>query len=700
MSKKKKKKPQAETPETASRYILAVPFFAVILLMLLGALLPGRWTWGISFLSLFGSEVAILTVILALLVTVPPIAASLTRLLSPPMAWLTRLIAGINRQVLVIIISVAATFILFYWRSRSFVYGDGYILLTDAASGDKLVLASGHYLKILTVFLNHYAYDLLSSFTGWSADKVVGLLNATGGMLGLWAVYRICRQSSSDTATRAFIFLGSLSSASVVLFFGYIENYTWALSFALWTLSFSIGYSRKQNGAGILLITAAVAVLFHLINLALLAIALMAIIIKVRPDGSYVMGIRLKYLNLGIIVGSFIAVGLSRLANITFFVPLLPVDENPYSLFASGHVVDILNQIALAAPLGVAILLLTLIYMRERQTSASAEKSLLGTAVLLLFLAAIWIDPELGAPRDWDLLSFYGIPLTVWGLDRFISYSNDGRVARHWLVAAGILAGITLIPHLYEKNHPDLAVARLDALLYVDPHYQVTYDKASRCEPWAVALQKGYGDMRLAMKYLERRISVSPDSHIAHFNLADSYYYLGILDSAYMCMCRGLALKANEAQKMVNASAIARELGNNSDAVMWAQKALQLEPSNVSALTQLGVSLTFARRPVEALPYFRKAYDIAPLKYDHIVNMGMVHALTGTPDSAYRYYVEALPLSPDDRKIDVYFCLVSLGIDLGRFGEARRYLEEMRRIDPTSPDIPQLEAKLAEALKR
>lgn len=700
MSKRKKRKAPLEGPPDINRYILSIPFFAVILLALVGTLVPGRLTWGIGFLGIAGPTVAVIVVILAAVVASPPVAARLAALLSVPSDRLTRLVSRLNRPVLVTVASLVAVVVLFHWRSRSFVYGDGYIILSDASAGEDLVLFNQHYLQILTIYLNHYAYEIFGTVSGWSADEVVGMSNAIGGMVGLWAVFRICRQLSDAGPTRAFIFLGSLSSASVVLFFGYIENYTWAFALAMWTVSFSMGYVRKENGAIVLIVVAVLAAFLHMITLPFLLVAFMSLALRRRSDGNYVLGMRLKNVNLGLVVGSFLLVGLAHLISVDIFVPFLARDGNPYSLLAADHIVDVVNQAAMVAPLGIGLVFLTLSYLKDRRLPVSAEGAILGTLALLLFVAAVWIDPELGAPRDWDLLSFYGLPLTIWGLYRFGRYFPDRRVARPWLVAAGVVAGITLVANLYEKNHPELAVARLDALLNVDAHYQASYDSASRCEPWAVALQKGYGDMRRAIKYLERRITARPDSHNAHFNLADSYYYLGIPDSAYMYVCRGLRLKSDEASKLVNASTIAKELGKYSEAVMWAQKAVYADPADNSALTQLGVSLTFDKRSDEALPFFRRAFDLAPQIYDNIVNMGMAHALTKSADSAHHYYVRALPISPNDRKADIYYCLVSLCIDLGRLDEAGRYLNALRQIDPTSPDVEHLTSKLAEARQR
>lgn len=699
MVRRKPKKPIAEAPSKANQYILALPFFAVCLLILVGALFPGRSTWGISFLSLADPLMAVTVVILGAIAVAPPVAARLAALLRPLFEQLTKLQGRINKPVLVILASIAVTVILFYWRSKSYLYGDGYIVLSDASSGDELELMGQKYLQLLTIYLNYSVYEGVTRIFSWSPENVMGLSNAIGGMVGLWALYRICGQLTHDNVTRAFIFLGALSSGTVVLFFGYIENYTWALSSGLWTLSLALGVIRKENGTVPLFVAATVSAALHMITLPFAVVAVMSALMKRGPDGNLIMGVPLKRVNAGLVVASVLVVVLAGALDIRIFVPFWPREGNPYSVFSADHIVDVINQIALVAPLGAAMVIMSWVYVKKSHRPYSPEAAIVGTSALLFFMEAVWINPELGAPRDWDLLAFYGLPLTLWGLYRFSSFFAESRVGRQWLVPAVAVAGIVLMPNLYEKNHPDVAAARLDALLDVDPHYQLTYDEASRCEPWAVALQKGYGGWRLAMKYLERTIKAEPGSPTAYFNLSDSYYFMGIRDSAYMLIKQGLRVNPNDFQKLQNASTVAQELNRFNEAAMWAEQAVRLEPNDLAALNRLGLALAFVGRAKEGLVYARRAYKLAPEKYEQIANMGIVLAASGAADSALYYLQRAVPVSPAEKRAYVFFCMANLCIDMGRIEEAADYADTVRSIEPDSPNFKQLADRLSAVSK-
>ncbi len=393
-------------------------------------------------------------------------------------------------------------------------------------------------------------------------------------------------------------------------------------------------------------------------------------------------------------------VGVSHLLGIEIFVPLWPEKGNLYAAFSGDHLADVLNEMLLVAPLGVALLVLTTVHGRKRPVAITQEDGILCMATVLTFLVSFWIDPTIGAPRDWDLLSLYGIPMTLWGLYRFTKYFQHRAVSPPWIVPAVVVAALTLVPNLYEKQSAERSVERLDAFLEEDPHYQLTYRLAARCMPWTVVLQQLPATETLSVKYLHRHLLTCPDSYAACFSLGSVFARKGQLDSASVYLRKGLFSKPDDLPMLLFLSKVEERLERHSESIRWAKAAVELDPKNVEALTELGVKLSGRGRPYESLPYLQRAYSMYPSGYDQQVNLGMCYVLTGLLDSGYYYIETALPKAPMKTKADLCCCLVSAALELGNLENAVRYLDTLKRINPSYPEIPILTKEIAAASTR
>jgi tetratricopeptide (TPR) repeat protein len=527
-----------------------------------------------------------------------------------------------------------------------------------------------------------------------SPAEIFGLVNAVGGMFGFWGLYRISRLITANTASRAFIFLGAATSGAVILFFGHIENYTWALAFSLWTLSYAIGYHKNQKGMTGLILFSVLAVLFHAISVPVAVVAFVAVFLKNSPRGTSAWGISLTRINMAFVVGSVALAFAFHMKKQGILVPLWPVDGNPYAVISPEHLIDVLNQMALVAPLAVALILFGMLYERRRVAATGEEDAVLGTAALLFFLASFWIDPNIGAVRDWDLLSYYGLPLTLWALLRFTKYFAQRRVSPGWVMAASVLIVIGIGPNLYEKNNPELAIDRLDKIIRDDVHYQPSYEWGNRCVAWVAILQQGMGRHDLAVEYLKRGLELAPQSYSGFLNLASIYYQKGELDSCLVYTKRAQAAKPDDPQITAMVYDLQRRMPWLDSAVTESETAVRLDSNNVEALTQHAYALDDRGRSREALTYFKRAYELAPGRYESIVNLGFCFAAVDMIDSAQYYVSKAYPMAPRDNKPILCCCLIAAAIDLNRRQEAVGYLNELERIAPNSPKLIVFKARI------
>ncbi|UCE25287.1 MAG: tetratricopeptide repeat protein [Candidatus Zixiibacteriota bacterium] len=685
----------AAMPGRLSPLLLTTPFLAMVLLQLVGFFFPGSGTWGFNYWSLVDPVAVSVVFAGAILLLISPVTRTTSGLFGK-LAVVGEFFRGPARFVLVVLLSIGITAILFYFRSKALIYGDGYTILNDTVDSTTVVLYRQYYLQPLAVYFHHYLFHMINGLEILSGEEIYALINAVGGMVGVWALVRITGQLTGDSTTRVFLLLAALTSSSTILFFGYVENYTWATSMSLWSLSFAIRYARDRRGLAGLVMFSMLAFLFHMITLSFIVVAIMALFIRSGPAGNRLLGIRLPAISLLFILGSVLFIAVSQLMDVPIFVSLLPTLSHSYWSVSPTHLIDVLNQLMLVGGPGITLLIFTLIAARKKALAAGPEDGLMGTAALLAFLTAFWIDPGIGASRDWDLLSFYGFPLTLWAAYRFVKLFPKRKISPQWVVAITVVAIVHLGGNLYEKRHPDLAVTRLDSLLSEDDHYQPGYDISRRCIAWAKILQTGAGRGDLALKYLKRRLESFPDSYQACFNLGDIYYRDGELDSAAKYLALGLDIKPDEVRFLLNMSKIERIRQQYASSASWAAKAMAVDSNHVEALTEMGIGLSNTGDVGGALPYFRKAYRLAPDSLNQLVNLGYCYAMAQIPDSTYYYLTLALPRVPESAKVGIYCCVIDAALKLGRTEKAAEYLEQLRRIAPGAPQIQEFAARLSE----
>jgi tetratricopeptide (TPR) repeat protein len=106
-----------------------------------------------------------------------------------------------------------------------------------------------------------------------------------------------------------------------------------------------------------------------------------------------------------------------------------------------------------------------------------------------------------------------------------------------------------------------------------------------------------------------------------------------------------------------------------------------LNPNSATAIAFYAVSLQFACRPEEAIPFFQKAIRLnphGPIFYYR--NLGFVFWMTGRYEEAVSVFKKVIQRAPNH--ITVHLGLAATYIMIGREQEARAEAGEVLRIDP------------------
>lgn len=672
-------------PKSSISNAALIPFTLVIGLHIIGALFPSYSTWGFNYWSLFPLPVALGILAVALLLIIPSVSFSIAAFLGRLFGPLTRFIRTGNRVIQAVTVSLLLFCLFFLFRSRAHVYGDGFFILAAPANSEGLKFFGQLYLQPLSMLLDYYSTPTLSSLFALSTETAFAIVNCIGGMVGIWALYRISRLLATDTTSGWFIFLGSLTSGAVVLFFGYVEHYTWATSLALWALYFTIRHVQGHKSAGKALLFSLLAAGFHLIVLPYLAVVILSIIIKKSPFSKPPF----RMFSAIVVFGSAALAALVQFTNLpNVFVPLWPLPNNPYSALSWAHLKDVVNLTILVAPLGAAFLITNFFIKRPDVDTPSHEERILACISLLTFLASFWIDPTLGAVRDWDLLSFFGFPLSLWGAYRLSRTVACPLLPGRWIATVIVVGVIHLAPNLAEKNDLKTATHYLDRMLWDSPQYQVDYDKAYRAEVWGSILRDAVSEPDLAVKYFRRCITADTTSITSWFCIGDWFISRKEYDSAAFYLRHMAALNPSNPGYLLKLAVVEAEARNYGTAQAIMRSCVFLAPEDYRFQLAAGLIASAAGNNDRALIYYRTTQRLAPDADGLALNMGLAYSQLKLYDSAYVYLKLAQERSPRDESI--YRPLLTAEIALGKLEEARRTFELFQRLFPNAPGLDSL----------
>lgn len=138
------------------------------------------------------------------------------------------------------------------------------------------------------------------------------------------------------------------------------------------------------------------------------------------------------------------------------------------------------------------------------------------------------------------------------------------------------------------------------------------------------------------------------------------------------------------------------QAGEYDKAIERYRRIVEVTPDNALVMNNLAYGLAVRQnKPMEALPFAARAYDLAQGNANIADTLGWVHHLLGGNERAYPYVQEAARAAPKNAEIQLHAAVVAAAI--GRLDEAGAYLKAALELDPkleTSDDIQSLRTKL------
>lgn len=370
-----------------------------------------------------------------------------------------------------IAITVLFGVLLYLLRAKTHFLGDGYSLLTELAKAQPLIKPREMGAGLVLVWMKGLVGGDPQRAAEVSYQMIsigAGLCFAAIAAIGSALLFPRRRE-------RLILLTGLLSGGYSLMFFGYAENYSlFAVSLLLFTM---LGLLITENRASkwLILLPLALACFMHILGLLLVPAALYLIVGHTKIAAKMARAPRAKKLMaIGIpVVLGLVVFGYLYQTDYYFrfaFVPIIPdrFSIKGYSLFSAAHIADVLNLLFLLTPgLLLVIALFRMQPMKKLFEPRSARFLLL--LVSTTVFAACVLDPKLGMPRDWDLFSFPGIPMTAFVLWLMLTRTTRARTHITMAILFVSLGVLSLLPRATAQALPEVGVATFIDYLELDP---------------------------------------------------------------------------------------------------------------------------------------------------------------------------------------------------------------------------------------
>jgi len=644
-------------------------FFLLALLLaahIYAAYYPSRWVWGILHGLSFASEWRWLIWGVGLVLIFPPVAGACARVLTKYQMprVLTRYANPLVRGVLISII----LFILFIvFRSRAYIFGDGYRMLNRLGNADPaIIFSSDVHKEILDLAWHWINHRLWAEPFGLSPEITYAVLNSLAGVLLFFGLARLIQTLATKREDRFLLWSAILSSGTLLFAFGYVESYVWALAGSVWALGYAVRSFDKPKLWRTALVLLAISIAFHWLALIFAPAIIWArwryvpAWIKELPHGSFLT----VFLAVGIVAtaGALFA---SRFLGSPLSVFPPAGQSSPYLLWSLSHLSDAINLFLLVAPALLPLLL----------AGGKGEKRhtlfFQGTwAVVLLAASFAWwasflIDPTLGAMRDWDLLSFVG-PFSVLAAAGFF-LARHSEIPRRTVAVISVqllgLAAFHQVPWVGFHRDGNRVINIMDQVLVDDPHLSTSYFEATRAVDFASALIKeNVGRYDLAAKYYLRRLEVAPDDATSWWNLGSISWYRGDMDSCYTSYRKSLRLDSAKAGRWFAFGIVLYEQGQYDEAKKCLQQAIDLRPDpDDEWKAQWGLAEIYTHEGMfdSAAASYLQVTLLQPKMWEAHYNAGAALIRAGDDETALRQLISAVKLNPRNsgiyrRAIEIY----------------------------------------------
>ncbi len=598
---------------------------ALGILTLAASLNPGWFLWGLSSAGYFPGWLRIVICAALIALCIPPIFKAIANYLS-----LTAESISEKQWLLIYGAIFIALMLLFYiFSSKNHLLGDGYIILGTITQG-KMFSPT----EPLDYFLHHLVFALIGGETGAHLSYVLtGYLSGAAFILIIFLFFR-------NKAGFVFSLGAAFGFAVMQYFFGYVENYTVSLVLIFLYLVYGWRDLSGNKVSPVTIVILALAIGFNVHN-AIFILSLAYLFLR-KNDSPRLMALCVSLIIILPVLGLIYLRLFTQLNILEIFVPPIQTSQNPYYLLSARHIGDLLNLMLLDFPL---LIICPLILSNLNKP----EKGYLIWTVIPALIFVIAIDPRLGAPRDWDMMSLPTAPILAFILTSF--GQEDGKLRN---VRYGIVIPLFLFAFLHtgswvwQNSDKDAGYSWLKPLVQRDAHYASNYFHGFRNKSWANIVATNTADTSEVIRADQMRYRGDPDDTLNTCNLAGHYF------------------------RRNDTAMVLQIIGEN-----WRRYA-----NNPNAISVFGAQLINLKRYPEAETLYAGYLRTGGTDPRILHDLGSLLERRGAKDSAYVLYYKAFenwPDAPPGMEFTFYLkCLIEGYTDMMRSG--------LKKVMPKLPD--------------
>ncbi len=371
-------------------------------------------------------------------------------------------------------IFIGSSMILFFSLAMpTHFLGDGYSFLS-LLSSDTFQFYKWSEMGSHTVVT--LVQSMLGSKNGDTARLAYQIVSVASGGLSILFYFLISKIISENNYIRFIAFISIFFSGILLLFFGYIENYSLLHPMYAGFIYFSLNYYKTGRDISWATIFGLLCITVHLQAAVLLPALLFAIFSNGRGLSFYRKYKYILYSILGISALFFVYIFIRKYSTDLYFenmfLPLLkgkPIDPG-YFILSLSHLLDIFNEYILLSPL--LLILFALVIKEFPRLIKKTSNIFLLILTISSFLFILIIDPKIAMPRDWDLFSLSGFAITLL-LVKSIPISNIENLKR-FLAPIFIIALISPLPFLVTNLHTDYSEKYFKYIINLDVEKSVS----------------------------------------------------------------------------------------------------------------------------------------------------------------------------------------------------------------------------------
>lgn len=596
------------------------------------AFFPAERLWGFNHLAFFPPIVCYAAVMSLALSFVPFIARFAYRAaLRAAGAH-----AAASRSVgltIAAVLAVASVAMFYQFRAATSLLGDGQLIENSfeaAEEGHESVIMRSAKAIVTeeliapgTTLLYHAAIK-----TGARAFKTQGpapamrVLNCILGGVFVFLLLVVARSRALGAELRVWLVVLAAFSCSILLFFGYIENYTAPYLFAALYVVTAFRALHRRVPLWLPIIPLVLAAYSHVHSILLIpSYVYLLIWMRARNRRGMLLHYWMPVFGAAAVV---VIVACSSLEGMKkFFVPF-GIKGN--TLLAPRRFADIANELLMLLPIAPVVATMGWLGrraeradghdpIREKATtkdpaawlSHPAEWQFVGTILVACGLYVFFFRPEIGMARDWDLFTMATVglvPLSLLALNRYVRVGDlTTDATARFAVPALALAMVTGVAWVGVNASVDRTIDRFQRIL--------AYDKAHAAYAWEnlAILQHDRGNLDAAIRTIE--IAIANGNNPRHsVRLAVYLEEAGRIDEAIATVEKVLVRRPNFDKARYRLAVFLEKKNDWAKMLDVAREGIRYHPNESFYRFLYGESLIRAGRIEEGVEVFKSCRDM------------------------------------------------------------------------------------------